>query len=302
VAARVAFALIACALLGVGPRSDVIAQAPAGLPDVDSFLRAARENLARAQQVAHHYAYKERRADLHMNPFGRMGMGDTRVTFVRPAANRRLTYRRVIERNGKPVPAADLAQQDAEYQKRVEEVQRRLAREDEQGRQSREQDEAVARQRGQMTITDVVNTLRFQVVRRELRNGVPAIVVTFAGRPEARPTTREGRTARVFKGTIWIHEAAREVMYVEAVATDDVAYGGFIAKLYEGTEATLVREQIDQGVWMPTRIKLTGEARALFRKTKIDFLVEWFDYERLSNPESQIPNPNFKSQITSRKR
>jgi hypothetical protein len=197
------------------------------------------------------------------------------------------------------VSAADLAQQDAEYQKRVEEVQRRLAREDEQGRQSREQDEAVARQRGQMTITDVVNTLRFQVVRRELRNGVPAIVVTFAGRPEARPTTREGRIARVFKGTIWIHEAAREVMYVEAVATDDVTYGGFIAKLYEGTDATLVREEIDRGVWMPTRIKLTGEARALFRKAKIDFLVEWFDYERLSNPESQIPDPisNRKSQV-----
>jgi len=271
-----------------GP-SPVAAQSPA-LPDADTFLRATRENLARAQQLAHHYAYKERRSDMHMNPFGRMGMGDTRVTLVRPAPNPRLTYRRVIERNGAPVSAAELAQQDAEYHKRVDEMRRRLAREDDEDRASRERDEALARQRAQMLIADVVNTLQFDIVRREMRNGVPAIVVAFAARPGARPVTREGRTARVFKGTMWIHEAAREVMHVEAVATDDVAYGGFIAKLYEGTAATLVRAEIDRGVWMPTRVKLDGEARALFRKMKMDFLVEWFDYERIDpNAPTQLP-------------
>jgi hypothetical protein len=274
------------------------AQSP--LPDVDSFLKAARENLARAQQLAHHYAYKERRVAVHMNPFGRMGMGDTRVTHVQPAPNPRLTRRRVIERNGKPVSAAELAQQDAEYQQRVDEVRRRLAREVAEDRESRQQDEALARQRAQMMIADVVNTLEFKVVRREMRNGVPAVVVAFAGRPEARPVTREGRTARVFKGTIWIHEAAREVMHVEAVATDDVTYGGFIAKLYEGTAATLIRREIDPGVWMPTRVKLQGEARALFRKTKLDFSVEWFDYEKVPTAKSQVQIPHPKLQLPRR--
>jgi hypothetical protein len=258
------------------------------LPDPGNFLRAVRENLARAQQLAHHYAYKERRTDLHMNPFGRMGKGDTRLTQVYPSPNPRLTYRRIIERNGVPVPESDLARQDREYREKVAEVQRRLAREDAEDRQSREHDEALARKRAQMMIDDVVTTLQFEVARRELRNGVQTIVVTFAGRPEARPLTREGRVARVFKGAVWIHEAAREVMYVEAVATDDVSFGGFIAKLYEATSATLVRREIDPGVWMPTRIKLDGEARALFRKTKIDFLVEWFDYQRMGSNEFVI--------------
>ena len=280
---RTAFALVAVAIIGLE------AQSP--LPDVDSFLKAARENLARAQQLAHHYAYKERRVAVHMNPFGRMGMGDTRVTEVTPSPNPRLTRRRVIERNGKPVSTAELAQQEAEYRQKVEDVRRRLAREDAEDRVSREHDEKLARQRAQMLIADVVNTLKFEVVRREMRNGVPAVAVAFAGRPEARPVTREGRTARVFKGTIWIHEAAREVMHVEATAIDDVTYGGFIAKLYEGTSATLVRREIDRGVWMPTRVTLEGEARALFRKTKIDFSVEWFDYQKISTSNSQLQMP-----------
>src|SRR5688500_12353476 len=72
------------------------------LPDQDAFLRQSREALARSQQLWHRYAYKERRTDLHMNPFGRMGTGGTRVLEVRPSADVRLTYRREIERNGLP--------------------------------------------------------------------------------------------------------------------------------------------------------------------------------------------------------
>jgi hypothetical protein len=42
---------------------------------------------------------------------------------------------------------------------------------------------------------------------------------------------------------------------------------------------------------MPTSVKLTGDVRALFRRTKIDFAVEWFDYEpaaELSLPHTRI--------------
>jgi hypothetical protein len=49
-----------------------------------------------------------------------------------------------------------------------------------------------------------------------------------------------------------------------------------------------VREEIDPGVWMPTRVKLDGEARALFRRTKIDFLVEWFHYQKMDETTAVI--------------
>jgi hypothetical protein len=70
---------------------------------------------------------------------------------------------------------------------------------------------------------------------------------------------------------------------VDAVAVDDVSFGGFIAKLYEGTRALVDRREIDHGVWMPTRVKLSGDVRALFRKAKVEYLVEWFDYKRMDD-------------------
>lgn len=273
-----AAALLALVALAGRPAAQGVAN---GLPDADSFLQEVREALARSQQLAHRFAYKERRTDMHMNPFGRLGAGDVRLLQVYPSPNPKLTYRREIERNGHPVPEGLLAHQDREYRKRVAETQRRLAREDEDDRRRREAEELLARRRAQMMIDDVVSALQFEVDRREWRDGVSTVVITFEAKPGAKPLTREGRIARVFKGSAWVHEDSREVAYVEAVATDNVAFGGFIAKLYEGTHATLERREIEPGVWMPVLVKFDGRGRALFRKFDIDYLVEWFDYSRL---------------------
>lgn len=246
------------------------------LPPQDAFLREARAALARSQALWHRYAYTERRTELHMNPFGRMGTGGTRLTEVRPSPNPQLTYRRVIERNGIAVSKYEVDRQDADYRGRVRRFERAAAGAD--GAERREHDELLARRRAQMMLDDVVDTLQFRVERREYRNGRPAIVVTFAARPGARPVTREGRAARVFEGVLWIDEASRELTDVRAVAKHDVSFGGFIAKIYQGTTAVVERHEIEPGVWMPTLLTLSGDVRALFRRTKIDHRVEWFDY------------------------
>jgi hypothetical protein len=258
------------------------------LPDRETFLREARETLGRSQQVWHQFSYKERRTDIHMNPFGRMGTGDTRVLEVRPSPNPQLTYKRLIERNGAPVPKHELDRQDAEYRARVAAIEQRRA-EGDADHDKREREDLLARRRAQMVINDVLDTLQFDLVRREVREGRSSIVVSFAARPQARPATRQGRIARVFKGHAWVDEASREVTAVEAVAVDDVAFGGFIAKLYEGTRALLRREEVGGGVWMPTRIHLSGDVRALFRKTKIDYVLEWFDYRKVPAHTAQAP-------------
>jgi hypothetical protein len=257
-------------------------------PEEDAFLREVRENLSRAEQIAHLYSYKERRTDVHTNPFGRIGTGDTRILEVYPSPNRQLTFRRVIERNGVPVPQAELRQQEREYQQRASDIQARLSSEGVDDRTARERAEAAARQRAQNRLDDILRVLVFDVDRREVRHGVETVVVTFRGRPDARPMTREGRIARSFKGTIWIHEKARQVMDVEAVTTDDIAFGGFIARVSDGTRTMMARREVAPGVWMPTRVTFNGEGRALlFRKLKLDYLVEWFDYKKMP-PELSI--------------
>jgi hypothetical protein len=255
---------------------------PAGLPPREPFLTETREALARSQQLWHRYAYRERRTELHLNPFGRMGTGVTLVTEVRPSPNPQLTHRRVIERGGVPVPKHELDHQEAEYRARIARAERTGA--DPRSAERRMRDEEAARLRARAVVDDVLKTLQFEVTGREVRSSGPVIVVTFTPNPAARPTTREGRLAKAFKGTVWIDEALREVTDMQAVAIDDVSFGGFIARVYKGTKATVERREVEPGVWMPTRLTLSGDIRALFRKATINHVIEWSDYRKMTEP------------------
>lgn len=230
------------------------ANAGQALPDEQPFFNAVRDNMARANRDQHRYAYKERRTELHTNPFGRLGTGDKVVYEVTPGPAPNTTFRKLLERNGKPVP-------DSQPEKR----------------------EARIRTQGPSSVDDTVATLQFAIERRDTLDGRRAIVVRFAPRKDANPQTREGKLAKGFSGLIWVDEAAREVMKVEATAIDDLSYGlGLLARVRKGGVVTLLRERIDDHIWLPTSIRFKADGRALLsiRKLNIDFAVEWFDYRR----------------------
>jgi hypothetical protein len=226
----------------------------AALPDQASFFDAVRENMARANREQHRYAYKERRTELHTNPFGRLGTGDVVVYEVTPGPQPNVIFRTLLEKNGKRVPGS-----------KPERQERRV------------------RTGGRSPVDDVINVLDFAIDRRETLEGRSAIVIRFTPKPDADAKTREGRLAKAFSGSIWVDEAAREVMRVEATAVDDLSYGlGLLARVREGSAVTLVREPVDDNIWLPTSITFKADGRALLglRRLNIDFSVEWFDYRR----------------------
>jgi hypothetical protein len=252
-ARHVLIALLATAALAAQQTNDA---ASGALPDPEPFFAAVRQNLARAQQEQNRFAYRERRTELHMNPFGKVGTGVTRVYDVVPDADGTSRTRRLIERDGQPVAGAP------------EERERR-------DRRNRPESD-----RG---LDDVTAALQFTIDRREVVDGRPMILVRFVGRPDAKVRTREGRMARAFSGTIWVDEMAREVARVEAVAVNNISIGfGVVARLNQGTKVSLTRRPVAAGLWLPTSIRFVGEGRAmLLRKLNVDYVLDWFDYRMM---------------------
>jgi hypothetical protein len=223
-------------------------------PDPTVFFEAVRANLARSQDDQKLFAYKERRTELNLNPFGRLGTGGSRVREVTPVENGTAVTIRVIERDGKPVTDS----------MPVRRPMRMSAR-------------------GRRVVDDVAATLDISMSRRERLDGRDAIVAVFNARPDAKPQTREGRIACDFSGEIWIDELTREVTRIDAKAIDDVAFGyGVLARLNKGATVTLRRELVHGNLWLPVSMRFSGEGRALLlRKLTIDFAVDWFDYRRV---------------------
>lgn len=225
------------------------------LPDAGPFLDSVRANLARSQEEQNGFAYKERRTELDLNPFGRLGTGETRVIAVTPIEGGKAVTRQLVERDGKPVTDSPPS--------------RREVRKTE---------------RGKTVVDDVAEMLDVKVDRRDSLNNRDAIVVTFQPKPDAKPRTREGRLARAFAGEIWIDEQMREVVRVDAAAVDDLTFGyGVLGHVNKGASVTVRRQAMDGGLWLPTSIRFKGEGRALLylRKLTINFAIEWFDYRKV---------------------
>jgi hypothetical protein len=242
--------LLALALLvQAGPNTEA-----RPMPDAVPFLDAVRANLARSQEEQNRFAYKERRTDLDLNPFGHLGTSGVRVIAVVPVEGGKAVTRQVIERDGKPVTDSTPSRREVRM-----------------------------RQRGKSVVDDVVAVLDVKIDRRDQLDGRDAIVLTFHPKRDASPQTREGRLAHGFAGEIWIDERAREVARIDAHAIDDLSFGyGLLARLNEGATVTIRRRPFDDTLWLPTSIRFDGEGRAiLFRKLRIDFAVDWFDYRRV---------------------
>jgi len=251
--------VLAATVLAMPIRVTVLAQGTRPLPDHDPFVKATRENLIRSQREQFNYAYKERRSEFHVNPFGRMGTGGIEGWEVTPIENGTVILRKLIERDGKPVKDGDVDRI------KVKEERRRTGR--------------------RTAMEDVVAMLTFKMARREHVNGRDAIVVTFTPRPEGEPETREGRIAKSFTGSVWVDETAHEVVRIEATAVDTISFGfGIIARLNEGSTVTLHRQPIDNGIWLPASIRFAGEGRALLlRKLNVDQRIEWSEYKKVLN-------------------
>ena len=223
------------------------------LPERQAFFDATRANLERAQSRQSSYAYRERRRELHTNPFGRLGSGNGTEEFEVTPVPGGGVERRLVARDGKAVTGSEAT--------RVRPRTRVSKR---------------------SVVDETADALDLVLDHREHVNGRDLIVVTFTPKPGVQPESREARLAHLFKGRIFVDEASAEVVRVEATAVDDLSYGlGVVARLNKGATVTLVRARVDGDTWLPTSIRFLGDGRAMvFRKLRVDHLIEWFDYRR----------------------
>lgn len=265
-------ALLAAATGGLGAQSSP-------LPDRERFFAEVLRRLASNDIIQSRYSYRQKSTELKLNPLGRMGTGPVLVHEVYPHPEERLTYRRLVERDGQPLSPAEVAAQDRDYLRRLEDWNRRTAREGVSARKLRLRRAQEARERDEARAREALDVFDFSMEGRDTWEGSPAIIISFTPRPGAQPRTREGRIAQGFAGRAWIHEFEYEVMNVEATAINDVSFGfGIIARLHEGSTAKFVRRRIG-GQWMPTESRFEGTGRALLvRKVVIKFWREYSDY------------------------
>ncbi|PYR45307.1 MAG: hypothetical protein DMF89_25420 [Acidobacteria bacterium] len=252
------------------------------LPDLQTFLAQARQHLRTDPQLLSQYTFRQRETELHLTKFGKLTTGPIKVYEVYPALNPDDSYRRLVEVDGKPRDAAELARDDRKHQQRVLADASRREHETASDREKRLRQEAKERQEYDDLFDDVFRVYAFSIVARQSMDGHSTVIVDFKPRPEAVAKTPDGKSLKKIKGRAWVSEDDYELVRVEALMLEDLAVRGFLGKLYAGTTASFSRRKINGEVWLPSEVSVKATGRALIRKFNIDMLVQYSDYRKFT--------------------
>jgi len=268
------------AALGVLVTAALGAQSAAPLPDQARFFAEVQKRLASNDLIQSRYTYRERATEVRLNPFGAMGTGPELVYEVYPHPNDELTYRRLVEREGRRLTLEEIREQDRDYRERLAAWERRTAREGTSDRLLRLRKAQEERLKDEARAREALDMFHFFIGGRDIREGQPAIIISFTPKADTQPRSREGRIARAFAGRVWVHEHEYEVMHVQAKAITDVSFGfGLLGKLHKGTTAEFTRRRVN-GAWLPVQTDFEGTGRALLlRRVVFDYSRTYYAYQ-----------------------
>jgi hypothetical protein len=249
----------------------------------DTFLAGMRTRLRADASILGEYAYTRSVVERTLGGDGRVKETHTRVFEVRPFPDDPEGHRWMTMKDGVPTPPVEQQRLEAEYQSRLARARRRLATESAGDRQRRLARAAERDRESRETVEDVLSIYALDVQGREVISGVRTRLVTFEGRPDARPRTRAGGLLKNVTGRAWFSEAEYELVRLEARATRPIRYGwGILARIDEGSSAVIDRRPVQDGTWLPEQYAFTATGRLLLvRGLARQATVTFSNYRRM---------------------
>ena len=257
----------------------LLASSDPPLPDKDHFVAEVRTRLRFDRALQANYTFLERRQEIEISKLGKVSADVTKTYEVYPSVDPGFTYKRLIAVNGTPIPADELARNDEKHRKDLERV---AASPSEQAKQRRDAEQNQREERE--AIDEAFRVYTIEMIGRESVAGYPTIVGTLEPRPEYRPRSDDGRMMKRFRARVWIHEFDYQLVKADLQSVDDVTIGwGIVGRLHKGARVSMERTKVNDEVWLPARLRITGTGRALmFRGFRLDALTQWSDYKKFS--------------------
>ena len=200
-------------------------------------------------------------------------------------------YRRTLERDGKPLSAAEQRNE----QKRLDKETRRLSSESAAEKQKRMDEAEKNRRREFAFLSEIPDLFDLKLEGESTVDGRPVWVVSGVPRPGAKAKSSDAKMLLKVRGRLWIDKATYQWARVEAETTDTISWGLFLARLNPGAKMVFEQTEVSPELWFPKRLLLTGSGRVgLIKRLSQDTEIEWSDYKKFS-VESKIvttpPNP-----------
>jgi hypothetical protein len=264
------------------------------LPNWDTFVTEVKKRLKTDSALQAGYAFSQRETEQTLDGSGKVKEQHVKVFEVYPPLPGEEPYRRLIEEDGKPVPASELAKKDRERQRKVEEYSRDVAK-----RSASDYEKAQRAYQKEMRersedVDDIFNVFDVRMVGREQIDGHGTIAFVLKPRPDAKPRTDSGKMMHHFNARAWISESEYELVKIDVEAIEPISFGlGLLARLQPGATASFQRRKVNGEAWLPARVTYSGGGRLLMvRKMRLAGSSDFFEYRKFSvTTETSVDAP-----------
>lgn len=233
------------------------------LPDIPTLLKSLQANEDKVEDILDTYSYEQKIIKREIGKDGVLRETESETNQLSFYKGYRIS--RMIEKNGRPLNEREQASEDREVQKRVEDIERRIVRE-EKRRLSQSASGPPDGESRRISIAEVLRASNLLNPRRERYRGRDVIVFDFEPNPRFDYKNAQsflkffGKTA----GVMWIDEKDKQVARIDAVLFDSYKVGGgILANLKKGASFTLEQERVNNEIWLPSVADINLDVRVL---------------------------------------
>lgn len=193
---------------------------------------------------------------------------------------------RTIEKNGKPLPEGEAKKEQAKVDRAAAEAAK-LTPEEVQARLEK-RDHEFAKSNG--WLTELPAAFHFTLLGERDLNGAPVYIIK--GVPDPAYRGKDAHMFRCVEGTLYIEKQNYTLVQMDGVFLQDCSFGMFLAKVDQGSKLHFERVLVNNEVWLPKQIKVSGEGRALFIKFNAESDVEYSDYKKFTTDSRLVSTDN----------
>jgi hypothetical protein len=186
-------------------------------------------------------------------------------------------YNRTIEKDHKPLPPAEQKKE----QERLDRIAARLDKESPADKERHMAEYEASRRRERQFLVEVTDAFDFHMEGNQTVDGHDVWVISGMPKPGYHAHSREGAAMLKIRGKIWIEKAGYQWVRLEGETTGTISFGWFLARLNPGAKLVLEQSRINDEVWLPSRLFMSGSGRlGLVKRIAEDDEITWTNYRK----------------------
>ncbi len=255
-----------------------VASGAGQVPDIGTLIDRSIVASDNNWKIARNYTFVERSEQRQLDSDGRVK--SRRILTYDITLLEGSPYRRLTQRDDKPLSADENRKEEEKLRKSNEERRKETAAQ----RAKRISDFEKRRQREFEIIRELPKAFDFRLAGEETVAGTGAWVLDATPRPGYEPHDRRTRFFPKLKGRIWISKQDYSWVKVDAEVIDTISFGFFLARLGKGAHLHFEQVRVNNEVWLPARIAVAASARvALVKKFNIEQDISYRDYRKFQS-------------------